>query len=155
MSIKFRSISRDIQKSMGEITNVVEESIIGHRLIKIFGGHKYETNIFDSVNKNNRERNLKLIFIQSLSIPLMQLVIAIFAASIIYFVISADYLEQISIGTFMSYLTAMIMLFAPIKRLSEVNVILQRGIAASESIFTLLDSSCESYDNKLINLLIA
>jgi subfamily B ATP-binding cassette protein MsbA len=77
----------------------------------------------------------------------MQLVIAIFAASIIYFVISADYLEQISIGTFMSYLTAMIMLFAPIKRLSEVNVILQRGIAASESIFTLLDSSCESYDN--------
>ena len=141
MSIKFRSISRDIQKSMGEITNVVEESIIGHRLIKIFGGHKYETNIFDSVNKNNRERNLKLIFIQSLSIPLMQLVIAIFAASIIYYVISADYLEQISIGTFMSYLTAMIMLFAPIKRLSEVNVILQRGIAASESIFTLLDSS--------------
>ena len=149
MSIKFRSISRDIQKSMGEITNVVEESIIGHRLIKIFGGHKYETNIFDSVNKNNRERNLKLIFIQSLSIPLMQLVIAIFAASIIYYVISADYLEQISIGTFMSYLTAMIMLFAPIKRLSEVNVILQRGIAASESIFTLLDSSCESYDDKI------
>ena len=148
MSIKFRSISRDIQKSMGEITNVVEESIIGHRLIKIFGGHKYETNIFDSVNKNNRERNLKLIFIQSLSIPLMQLVIAIFAASIIYYVISADYLEQISIGTFMSYLTAMIMLFAPIKRLSEVNVILQRGIAASESIFTLLDSSCEFYNNK-------
>ena len=147
MSIKFRSISRDIQKSMGEITNVVEESIIGHRLIKIFGGHKYETKIFDNVNQNNRERNLKLIFIQSLSIPLMQLVIAIFAASIIYFVISADYLEQISIGTFMSYLTAMIMLFAPIKRLSEVNVILQRGIAASESIFTLLDSSCESYDN--------
>ena len=149
MSIKFRSISRDIQKSMGEITNVVEESIIGHRLIKIFGGHKYETKIFDNVNQNNRERNLKLIFIQSLSIPLMQLVIAIFAASIIYFVISADYLEQISIGTFMSYLTAMIMLFAPIKRLSEVNVILQRGIAASESIFTLLDSSCESYDNKI------
>jgi len=148
MSIKFRSISRDIQKSMGEITNVVEESIIGHRLIKIFGGHKYETKIFDNVNQNNRERNLKLIFIQSLSIPLMQLVIAIFAASIIYFVISADYLEQISIGTFMSYLTAMIMLFAPLKRLSEVNVILQRGIAASESIFTLLDSSCESYDNK-------
>ena len=147
MSIKFRSISRDIQKSMGEITNVVEESIIGHRLIKIFGGHKYETKIFDNVNQNNRERNLKLIFIQSLSIPLMQLVIAIFAASIIYFVISADYLEQISIGTFMSYLTAMIMLFAPIKRLSEVNVILQRGIAASESIFTLLDSSYESYDN--------
>ena len=145
MSIKFRTISRDIQKSMGEITNVVEESIIGHRLIKIFGGQKYETNLFDSVNRNNRERNLKLIFIQSLSIPLMQLVIAVFAASIIFFVMSEDYLEQISIGTFMSYLTAMIMLFAPIKRLSEVNVTLQRGIAASESIFTLLDSKSEPH----------
>ena len=147
MSIKFRGISRDIQKSMGEITNVVEESIIGHRLVKIFGGHRYETNAFDNVNKNNRERNLKLIFIQSLSIPLMQLIIAIFAASIIYFVMSEDYLEQISIGTFMSYLTAMIMLFAPIKRLSEVNVTLQRGIAASESIFTLLDSKSEPQGN--------
>tara|TARA_B100001093_G_scaffold499247_1_gene548299 strand:+ start:38 stop:1825 length:1788 start_codon:yes stop_codon:yes gene_type:complete len=148
MSIKFRSISRDIQKSMGEITNVVEESIIGHRLVKIFEGHNYEKNLFDSVNKNNRERNLKLIFIQSLSIPLMQLVIAIFAASIIYYVMSEDYLEQISIGTFMSYLTAMIMLFAPIKRLSEVNVTLQRGIAASESIFTLLDSKSEPQGNQ-------
>ena len=149
MSIKFRYISRDIQKSMGEITNVVEESIIGHRLIKIFGGHHHEINLFNTVNKNNRERNLKLIFIQSLSIPLMQLVIAVFAASIIYFVMSEDYLEQISIGTFMSYLTAMIMLFAPIKRLSEVNVILQRGIAASESIFTLLDSKSEPQDNQV------
>ena len=78
----------------------------------------------------------------------MQLVIAIFAASIIYFVMSEDYLEQISIGTFMSYLTAMIMLFAPIKRLSEVNVTLQRGIAASESIFTLLDSKSEPQGNQ-------
>ena len=61
---------------------------------------------------------------------------------------SEDYLAQISIGTFMSYLTAMIMLFAPIKRLSEVNVTLQRGIAASESIFTLLDSKSEPQGNQ-------
>ena len=143
MSIKFRAVSRDIQKSMGTITNIVEESIIGHRIIKIFGGKNYEKDTFSSANAFNRERNLKLIFIQSVSIPLMQLVVAIFLASIIFFVTSNDYLEQISIGTFMSYLTAMIMMFAPIKRLSEVNVTLQRGIAASESIFDLLDSESE------------
>jgi subfamily B ATP-binding cassette protein MsbA len=74
----------------------------------------------------------------------MQFIIALFAASIIFYVTSADYLDEISVGTFMSYLTAMIMLFAPIKRLSEVNVTLQRGIAASESIFALLDSESES-----------
>ena len=143
MSIKFRAVSRDIQKSMGTITNIVEESIIGHRIIKIFGGKNYEKDTFSSANAFNRERNLKLIFIQSVSIPLMQLVVAIFLALIIFFVTSNDYLEQISIGTFMSYLTAMIMMFAPIKRLSEVNVTLQRGIAASESIFDLLDSESE------------
>ena len=143
MSSKFRSISRDIQKSMGQLTNAVEESIIGHRVIKIFGGQEHETKNFHDVNTNNRSKNLRLIFIQSLSIPLMQLIIALFAAGIIYYVTSGDYLDEISVGTFMSYLTAMIMLFAPIKRLSEVNVVLQRGIAASESIFALLDSESE------------
>jgi subfamily B ATP-binding cassette protein MsbA len=143
MSSKFRSISRDIQKSMGQLTNAVEESIIGHRVIKIFGGQEHETKNFHDVNTNNRSKNLRLIFIQSLSIPLMQLIIALFAAGIIYYVTSANYLDEISVGTFMSYLTAMIMLFAPIKRLSEVNVVLQRGIAASESIFALLDSESE------------
>ena len=146
MSVKFRSLSRDIQRSMGTITNIVEESIIGHRIIKIFGGKDYEKNTFNSANAYNRERNLKLIFVQSISIPLMQLLVAIFLAAIIFFVTSNDYLEEISIGTFMSYLTAMIMMFAPIKRLSEVNVVLQRGIAASESIYDLLDSESEKVD---------
>ena len=146
MSVKFRSLSRDIQRSMGTITNIVEESIIGHRIIKIFGGKDYEKNTFDSANAYNRERNLKLIFVQSISIPLMQLLVAIFLAAIIFFVTSNDYLDEISIGTFMSYLTAMIMMFAPIKRLSEVNVVLQRGIAASESIYDLLDSKSENID---------
>ena len=146
MSVKFRSLSRDIQRSMGTITNIVEESIIGHRIIKIFGGKDYEKNTFNSANSYNRERNLKLIFVQSISIPLMQLLVAIFLAAIIFFVTSNDYLDEISIGTFMSYLTAMIMMFAPIKRLSEVNVVLQRGIAASESIYDLLDSKSENID---------
>ena len=146
MSVKFRSLSRDIQRSMGTITNIVEESIIGHRIIKIFGGKDYEENTFNSANAYNRERNLKLIFVQSISIPLMQLLVAIFLAAIIFFVTSSDYLNEISIGTFMSYLTAMIMMFAPIKRLSEVNVVLQRGIAASESIYDLLDSKSENID---------
>jgi len=151
MSVKFRSISRDIQKSMGELTNVVEESIIGHRIIKIFGGKKHETRNFENTNSNNRERNLRLIFIQSISIPMMQFVVAVFLATIIFFVTSNNYLEEISIGTFMSYLTAMIMMFAPIKRLSEVNVTLQKGIAASESIYDLIDSESEDFSNSLDN----
>ncbi len=147
MSVRFRAISKDIQNSMGQITNIVEESIIGHRIVKIFGGKKQETDSFQTANLFNRKKHLKLALVQGISIPLMQLVIAIFLALIIFFVTTNNYLEQISIGTFMSYLTAMIMMFAPIKRLSEVNVTLQRGIAASESIFMLLDSKDEVQDS--------
>lgn len=153
MSVRFRSISKDIQNSMGQITNIVEESIIGHRIVKIFGGKSQESNSFKDANSYNRKKHLKLSLVQGASIPLMQLVIAIFLAVIIYFVTANNYLEQISIGTFMSYLTAMIMMFAPIKRLSEVNVTLQRGIAASESIFALIDSKDEVQMNKSDSLI--
>ena len=144
MSIRFRDTSKHIQKSMGFITNVVEELIAGHRVVKIFGGEHSEKKSFENVNTNNRDRHMKLALIQGISIPLVQFVVALFLAGIIYFVTSDEYLEVISVGTFMSFITAMILIFAPIKRLAEINVVLQRGIAASESIFELLDSKSES-----------
>ena len=143
MSVKFRDTSKHIQKSMGYITNVVEELIAGHRVVKIFGGENSEKKSFSYVNKNNRDRHLKLALIQGISIPLVQFIVALFLSTIIYFVTSDGYLEVISVGTFMSFITAMILIFAPIKRLAEINVVLQRGIAASESIFNLLDSKSE------------
>mgnify|MGYP001465648678 CR=1 FL=1 len=143
MSVKFRDTSKHIQKSMGYITNVVEELIAGHRVVKIFGGENSEKKSFNYVNKNNRDRHLKLALIQGISIPLVQFIVALFLSTIIFFVTSDGYLEVISVGTFMSFITAMILIFAPIKRLAEINVVLQRGIAASESIFNLLDSKSE------------
>ena len=143
MSVRFRDTSKHIQKSMGYITNVVEELIAGHRVVKIFGGENSEKKSFNYVNNNNKDRHLKLALIQGISIPLVQFVVALFLAIIIFFVTSDQYLEVISVGTFMSFITAMILIFAPIKRLAEINVVLQRGIAASESIFNLLDSKSE------------
>ena len=128
---------------MGFITNVVEELIAGHRVVKIFGGEKSEKNSFENVNDNNKERHLKLALIQGISIPLVQFIVALFLSGVIYFVTSDEYLEVISVGTFMSFITAMILIFAPIKRLAEINVVLQRGLAASESVFKLLDSQSE------------
>ncbi|MBT3549347.1 MAG: lipid A export permease/ATP-binding protein MsbA [Gammaproteobacteria bacterium] len=143
MSVRFRDASRHIQESMGFITNVVEELIAGHRVVKIFGGEKSEKNSFENVNDNNKERHLKLALIQGISIPLVQFIVALFLSGVIYFVTSDEYLEVISVGTFMSFITAMILIFAPIKRLAEINVVLQRGLAASESVFKLLDSQSE------------
>ena len=143
MSVRFRDASKHIQESMGYITNVVEELISGHRVVKIFGGEKSEKNSFEDVNNNNKERHLKLALIQGISIPLVQFIVALFLSIVIYFVTSDEYLKEISVGTFMSFITAMILIFAPIKRLAEINVVLQRGLAASESVFKLLDSQSE------------
>ena len=151
MSVRFRDTSKHIQKSMGYITNVVEELIEGHRVVKIFGGEKSEKKSFEIVNDNNKNRHLKLALIQGISIPLVQFIVALFLAGIIYIVTSEEFFSSISVGTFMSFITAMILIFAPLKRLAEINVVLQRGIAASESIFELLDSQSESIkiNNKL------
>ena len=146
MSVRFRDTSKHIQESMGYITNVVEELIAGHRVVKIFGGENSERDSFEIVNENNKNRHLKLALIQGVSIPMVQFVVAVFLAGVIYYVTSQAYSSQISVGTFMSFITAMILVFAPIKRLAEINVVLQRGLAASDSIFTLLDSETE--DNK-------
>ena len=143
MSVKFRDTSKHIQKSMGYITNVVEELIEGHRVVKVFGGEKSEKNSFEIVNDNNKKRHLHLAFIQGISIPLVQFIVALFLAVIIYIVTCEQFIESLSVGTFMSFVTAMILIFAPLKRLAEINVVLQRGIAASESIFDLLDSKSE------------
>ncbi len=143
MSVRFRDTSKHIQESMGYITNVVEELIAGHRVVKIFGGENSEKNSFEIVNENNKTRHLKLALIQGISIPMVQFVVAVFLAGVIYYVTSQAYSSQISVGTFMSFITAMILVFAPIKRLAEINVVLQRGLAASDSIFTLLDSQTE------------
>ena len=144
MSVKFRETSKHIQTSMGYITNVVEELIAGHRVVKIFGGEDSEKKSFEMVNDNNKRRHLKLALIQGVSIPLVQFIVALFLAIIIYIVTTNTYVDDISVGTFMSFMTAMILVFAPIKRLAEINVVLQRGLAASESIFSLLDSESES-----------
>ena len=146
MSVRFRDTSKHIQESMGYITNVVEELIAGHRVVKIFGGEKSERESFEIVNENNKKRHLKLALIQGVSIPMVQFVVAAFLAGVIYYVTSQAYSSQISVGTFMSFITAMILVFAPIKRLAEINVVLQRGLAASDSIFTLLDSETEDND---------
>ena len=118
------------------------------RQVKIFGGENSEKNSFEIVNENNKTRHLKLALIQGISIPMVQFVVAVFLAGVIYYVTSQAYSSQISVGTFMSFITAMILVFAPIKRLAEINVVLQRGLAASDSIFTLLDSQTE--DNKKV-----
>lgn len=139
VSKKFRKVSRRIQGSMGNVSRVLEEAIKGQVVVKIFGGRDYEEKQFHEINDINRRQNMRLIAIQALSTPIMRLIVGVGLAGVIYVATSDEMMESVSVGTFTSYMVAMAMLFAPIKRLADVNADLQRGIAAAESVFNLID----------------
>ncbi len=143
ISQRLRRLSRELQELMGEMTRVIDEVLQGHKVIKIFGGQDYERNRFNRVNNRVRQFNLKLVAASEGSGPLVQLLAIIALGSMIYLASLQSAADQITVGGFVSLFGAMAMLLAPIKRLTKVNEQLQRGLAAAESIFALLDEPAE------------
>ncbi len=143
VSGRFRRISRGIQESMGEVASVIEEAVEGQRLVKVFGGQRYEQDQFEKVNQRNRSQNLKHTITSAASSPAIQFLVAIALALIVYLSSSGVLVGQITVGVFMSFITAMMMLFAPLKQLTMVNAKIQAGIAAGESVFEILDADSE------------
>lgn len=139
VSKRFRNISKRIQGSMGSVTRVLEEAIKSQIVVKVFGGSEYEKQQFLAVNQQNRRQNLKMVMTSALSTPIIQLIVAIALAGIIYIATHDSMQGQITVGAFTSFMVAMFMLFAPIRQLTQVNAELQRGIAAAESIFAFID----------------
>lgn len=144
VSKRFREISKNIQGSMGDVSRVLEESIKGQQVIKIFGGREYEENQFDVVNSLNRRQNLKMQLTQALSSPVVQFIVSIALASIIFIATTDGMIEKITVGTFMSFLTAMFMMLPPIRAVTSVISDLQRGVAAAESVFSFIDLENEN-----------
>lgn len=144
VSVHFRRYSSRIQDSMGDVTRVAEEVLSGHRVIKVFNGQSYERRQFERVNENNRRLFMKLVVVKAVSIPVIQLIAAFGMAGIVYLATRPDMLAELTVGTFISFFTAMLMLMAPLKRLTDINADLQRGIAAGSSIFAVLDEPEEA-----------
>jgi len=140
---RFRRISRKIQDSMGEVTQVAEEVMEGQRAVKIYGGERYEKGHFEQANERNRRLNMKMAMTKAANMPLMQFLVALALAAIIFIATREPLLQSISVGTFMSFMTAMMLMLNPVRELANVNAILQRGIAAAQSIFDVLDSAAE------------
>ncbi|MFT6304690.1 MAG: subfamily B ATP-binding cassette protein MsbA [Granulosicoccus sp.] len=143
VSKQFRSISRNIQGSMGDVSHVIQEAVEGARVIKIFGGQEEELSQFESANERNRAFNMKETMVKALNEPIVQFLVAIALAVIVYIASSGDVADRISVGSFMSFITAMLLLFAPLKRMTNLNSEIQRGIAAGESLFAILDLESE------------
>jgi subfamily B ATP-binding cassette protein MsbA len=139
VSRRFRKLSHRIQASMGDVSSVTEETIEANREIKIFGGQDYETQQFDKINHYNRRQFLKLFATNALSSPVIQFIVAIAFALIVYLATNQDLL----VGQFAAYMTAMLLLMQHAKRLANINAALQRGIAAAQSVFLFLDNETE------------
>ena len=144
ISSRFRRISKSIQDSMGDVSHVSSEIIEGHREVKTFGSQAYEAKRFDKVNQLNRRQRMKKIATEATSQPIIELIAVLGLAGVIYLATLPDMLETITVGTFISFITAMFMILTPLKRLTKLNSKLQAGIAAAESIFGLLDQQAET-----------
>ena len=142
-SKRLRSMSRGAQRAMGDITHVLGESIDAHKVVKVYGGEQYENARFHQANAALRGYNMRQTIAAAASVPITQLFAAIALAVVVAIALLQSSNEQTTVGGFVSFITAMLMLLAPLKHLADVNAPLQRGLAAAESVFTLLDEEEE------------
>ncbi len=140
---RLREMSRSLQNSMGDITHVLDETLDGHKVVKIFGGQDYERQRFHEANNSNRLFSMKYTIAASANVPMVQLLAAIALALIVYIATLQSSTNQTTVGGFVSFITAMLMLLAPIKRLTGISESLQKGLAAAEIVFDLLDRDSE------------
>ena len=143
VSKRFRKVSERIQAAMGGVTAATEQMIKGHKNVLAFGGQETESERFALVNEQNRYQNMKLALAQSISQPLV-MVIGSFALAFVLYAASFEGMqEELTAGTFATILGAMLAMLQPIKSLTRVNAEFQRGIAASTTVFELLDTKPE------------
>ncbi len=143
ISVRLRNSSRQVQQQMGDMTQVIQETIEGHRVVKLFGGQEYEQRRFDAQADSVRRQLMKQVAAAAASVPIVQFVAAMALATIVYLATQQSNTDQITVGGFVSFITAMLMLTAPLKRVTSVNEPLQRGLAAAESVFALVDQHSE------------
>lgn len=138
-SKRFRKLSQHIQNAMGGVSDVASESIKGHEVVKIFGGFDYERSRFRSAAEDNQRLQLKMELTKALNIPVVQFLVAISLAVLIWLALDPEISKHMSAGDFVAFIGAAGMLSKPARQLTDVNSILQKGIAAAESIFEFLD----------------
>lgn len=143
ISRRFRRISRSIQDSMGGLTHVTEEAVRGHAIIKLFAGQAYENQRFHQSNQSNRRLHQKLIATQLASSSLVQLLAGIALLVILFMATRQSFDMDITAGVFMSVISALVAMISPMKRLTNVHALIQKAIAAADSVFEVLDTVAE------------
>ncbi|NBU24372.1 MAG: ATP-binding cassette domain-containing protein, partial [Gammaproteobacteria bacterium] len=139
----FRRYSARIQASMGDVTRVAKEALDGQRAIKAFNAERHEEAVFEAANERNRHSNMRLIAARALANPVVQLIAALGLAGVLFFSIRQVFTREMRVDEFMAFLTALLLITAPLRRLVQVFGPLQEGIAAGASVFQVLDTPVE------------
>lgn len=138
-SKRFRRLSKAIQQSMGEVSHVTSEVINGYQVVKNYGGQATELERFNTASKNNLQKGLKIVVTNSINTPVIQLLMAGAMSIIVYLALRPEVLGNTTAGEFIAYIGAAGLLSKPVKNLTDVNQGLQKGLAAADSVFALLD----------------
>ena len=139
----FRRYSERIQNSMGDITRVAKEAIDAHRLIKIFNAEDHQSARFEQVNEHNRASNMKLIRARAISNPVVQCIASMALGSVLYVAIRQVFTHHMQVDEFFGFLTALMLIPAPLRSLVSISGPLQQGIAAGQSVFEIIDHPTE------------
>jgi subfamily B ATP-binding cassette protein MsbA len=143
LGLAFRRYSGRIQDTVGEVTQVTEEIVRGNRVVKVFGGYDYEKDRLDKVDSRNKKQNLKLINVRALGVAVTQTIFGIGVAGVIYMASIESLNDNLSAGQFISFFGAMMLMLQPIRRITNVNATLQRGVAGADSLFAVMDEDDE------------
>ena len=143
LSLLFRRYSERIQDSMADVTHAIKETLQNHRIIKIFNGQDFEQEKFSLINENNRKHNMKLFSTKAIGNSITIFIASLGVAGVVYVATLEQVKTSMTVGDFSGFITAMVLLMTPLKRLTNVNAMIQKGIAAAISIFALLDEDNE------------
>lgn len=143
LGIAFRRYSGRIQDSVGEVTQVTDEIIRGNRVVKAFGGQEYERDRLIDVDEGNRKQNLKLIGVRAMGVAITQVVFGFGIALVIYMAGRQSLEGVLTPGQFISFFSAMMLMLQPVRRITNVNATLQRGVAGADSLFIIIDEQDE------------
>ena len=139
----FRRYSKRIQDSMGSVTEVTAESLSGLDDVRIYGATEQVSERFESVSLFNKQQSLKLAFVQAVATPIIQTLLALALGALFWFALDPAVLQEFSAGSLVAFITAAAQLGKPIRTLSNIQSIIQRGLAAAEDIFEQLDTELE------------
>lgn len=146
---RLRKASRAAQLSTANMVQVLQETAHCERVIKVFGGESQEAARFHRTNDEVRRQNMRQAVAAAATNPIVQMFAATAVAVVIYVAQVQSASGQITVGSFVSFITALLMLLSPLRHLADVNAPLQRGLAAAESVFQLLDEAIERDEGKI------